>query len=109
MNSVFSTTKKTNAVNGFSYLPVFLCSFSPFLFFMSYRESLFPFFLVNFVAAAVYFFVLLMKKKEKVEEHKKHYTFLLLILFLISAYALNREMQVFAAFPLWFCMVLSVS
>lgn len=94
---------------GFPIYRFFSAPFLPSFFFMSYRESLFPFFLVNFVAAAVYFFVLLMKKKEKVEEHKKHYTFLLLILFLISAYALNREMQVFAAFPLWFCMVLSVS
>lgn len=66
------------------------------------------FFFIHFLFAAGYLFMLGIKRLLRKEGHRRQYSFLLLILFLISAYALNRELIVFATSPTWFCIVLIV-
>ncbi len=64
------------------------------------------FFAFHFGVGITYYFILLFSRDTKIEEHRIHYQFIKLILFLISAYALNRDMNVFDASPTWFCIVL---
>jgi XrtN system VIT domain protein len=63
-------------------------------------------FALHFGISLVYYFVLLINRKRKPPEFKRHYRFLLLLLFLISAYALNREMDVFSTSPVWLCVLI---
>lgn len=71
-------------------------------------ESNVPFFVFHFAVAVVHFFIIRLNGRERIDEHSAGYRFTGLILFLISAYALNREMDVFSASPLWFTLVLVV-
>lgn len=66
------------------------------------------FFTFHFGIALVYHFALVFNKGSQVQEHRLHYRLVKLVLLLISAYALNREMEVFAASPLWLSLVLVV-
>lgn len=69
-------------------------------------EGTFGFFMVHFILTIAYGIILLSNSKNKIREHRRIYTLLFLVLFLISAYALNREMEVFAASPVWLCCLL---
>ncbi len=71
-------------------------------------ENYLAFFAVHFGLAILYHFTLLLNKGTRVEENMIHYRTIKLVLLLISAYALNREMDVFAASPTWFSVVLVV-
>lgn len=64
------------------------------------------YFALHFAIAVLYPFVSWINKDAKIDEHRIHYRAITLLLFLISAYALNREMDVFAASPVWFSVVL---
>jgi XrtN system VIT domain protein len=66
-------------------------------------------FLLNFFCSIVYR-VYFLTVKNKVAEHRIHYTFCQLILLLISAFALNRSMDIFAESPLWLsCLLVLLS
>jgi hypothetical protein len=58
--------------------------------------------------AVGYLFTRGIKQLLRKEGYRRQYGFLLLILFLISAYALNRELVVFATSPRWFSILLIV-
>ncbi|HEU4472010.1 MAG TPA: XrtN system VIT domain-containing protein [Flavisolibacter sp.] len=60
----------------------------------------------HFGLAVTYLFSKLIFRGAKQEVGLIHYQFIKLILFLISAYALNREMEVFAASPVWLSVIL---
>lgn len=64
------------------------------------------YFALHFAVAVLYHVISWINKDAKIDEHRIHYRAIKLILFLISAYALNREMDVFAASPVWFSVVL---
>ncbi|MDB5253154.1 MAG: XrtN system protein [Flaviaesturariibacter sp.] len=68
--------------------------------------SYFGLFVLHFGFAVVYFFVLWLSGGRKVEDHRMTYTFLKLLLFLVSAYALNRCMNVFESSAGWMCVLL---
>lgn len=76
------------------------------LFIATPGETGFRLFALHFGISCVYYCILLYNRKRKPPEFKRHYRFLLLLLFLISAYALNREMDVFSASPVWLCVVI---
>ncbi|HEY1114063.1 MAG TPA: XrtN system VIT domain-containing protein, partial [Chitinophagaceae bacterium] len=78
----------------------------PLLFLTGGSESNFGFFAFSFLISIAYFIILFVNRQSWQSEHKRHYNLLSLILFLISAYSLNRDMEVFAASPVWFCIVL---
>jgi XrtN system VIT domain protein len=71
-------------------------------------EQYLAFFAFHFGIVITYHFVLFLSKEERVEDNRIHYRLVKLVLLLISAYALNREMVVFAASPVWFSIVLVV-
>lgn len=71
-------------------------------------DSYLAFFFLHFAFAVGYLITLRVQRRSKLAEHRRQYTFLLLILLLISAYALNRELVVFATSPVWFCVLLVV-
>lgn len=85
---------------------LFIFSFP--LLFNTSSESYFGIFVLNFILSILYFVVHLINRRNKLPEHRRHYVLLSLILFLISAYGLNRVMEVFAASPVWLCIVLVV-
>lgn len=64
------------------------------------------FFAFHFGLTVVYHVVLWFNRSSQVEEHRIHYRLIKLVLLLISAYSLNREMDVFAASPTWFSILL---
>lgn len=66
-------------------------------------------FFFNYAMAVAYFFVLVANRKTIIPEKKLDYRFLLLIMLLISAYSLNREMNVFESSVNWFSASLVVS
>ncbi len=66
------------------------------------------FFAFHFALSIGYYFVLLFNRRTRNGDHRIHYRINQLVLLLISAYALNREMDVFAASPLWLSVVLVV-
>lgn len=69
-------------------------------------EQYLSFFIFHFGMAITYHFVLFFNKGTRQSENMIHYRVVKLVLLLISAYALNREMEVFAASPLLFSLVL---
>ncbi|HEX8316626.1 MAG TPA: XrtN system VIT domain-containing protein, partial [Flavisolibacter sp.] len=71
-------------------------------------EQYLAFFIFHFAVAITYHFILYINRQERTEEHRVHYRLIKLVLLLISAYALNREMEVFATSPTWFSVVLVV-
>ena len=73
-----------------------------------YEDGLMLFFL-NYTMAVAYFFVLVANRKTISRERKLDYRFLLLIMLLVSAYSLNREMNVFQSSVNWFSASLVVS
>jgi XrtN system VIT domain protein len=71
-------------------------------------ENYLAFFVLHFGLAITYHFILAFNKGTRVANHMIHYRTIKLVLLLISAYALNREMDVFAASPEWFSTILVV-
>jgi len=71
-------------------------------------EQYLAFFAFHFGIVITYHFILYLNKGGRVEDNRIHYRLVKLVLLLISAYALNREMEVFAASPLWFSIVLVI-
>lgn len=71
-------------------------------------EQYFGFFVFHFGIVLLYHFGVFFNRSAKVDGHRLHYRIAKLVLLLISAYALNREMEVFAASPLWFSVLLVV-
>lgn len=71
-------------------------------------EQYLAFFAFHFGIVITYHFILYLNREGRVENNRIHYRLVKLVLLLISAYALNREMEVFAASPLWFSIVLVV-
>jgi XrtN system VIT domain protein len=69
----------------------------------------FGFFGVNFIFTAAYFFMLLASGRLRKGRNGLPILFIFLVLFLISAYALNREMTVFQDTVNWFTVVLVLS
>lgn len=72
------------------------------------EDRYFGLFICNFVLAAGYFIVLLASGRLRKGRQGIYPLMLLLILFLISAYALNREMKIFEKSVNWFACVLVV-
>lgn len=68
--------------------------------------DLFSFFIINFLITASYFIVLLVTGRLKRGRDGLAPMFLLLILSLISAYSLNREMNVFESSVTWLSVLL---
>ena len=66
-------------------------------------------FFFNYALAVAYFFVLIANRKRISSERKLDYRFLLLIMILISAYSLNRSMNVFESSVAWLSASLVVS
>ncbi len=97
---------KDGLVNTGILLIILSCFFFLLPLWVDNSDSNFGFFLINFILGISYQVILWVGKSNKQEAHQRHYTFLLLILLLISAYALNREMEVFAASPLWLQILL---
>lgn len=85
-------------------------SFLVFVLTMNLRDdSLFGgVFLVHFVAAAMYTLLPAFRSNRNYTGFRMNYHAIKLVLFLISAYALNREMTVFASSAPWLCVVLVV-
>ena len=95
-------------VAGLAFIAISLFVFSFPQLFNTSIDTYFGFFAFNFIFSVFYFIILLANRRNWQPEHKRHYVLLSLILFLISAYGLNREMDVFAASPTWYCVVLVV-
>src|SRR5688572_42679 len=68
----------------------------------------FGMFIMNFGVTVFYFFYRLTQRKKIPAGNKIHTLFLLLILSLISAYALNRTIPIFASSVDWFSVLLSL-
>lgn len=66
----------------------------------------FGFFMLNFGIAGIYWIYRLVEKGKASKEARVHHLFLLLILLLISAWSLNRELEVFEASADWFSVLL---
>ena len=64
------------------------------------------FFVFHFIFAIAYFFLPRLISYPENDERKIHYRFITLTLFLISAYALNRNTPVFADSATWYCILL---
>src|SRR4051794_22384878 len=73
------------------------------------EEQQFGLFVASFAMTLIYFFLKLVQRKKVETENRIHYTFLFLVLFLVSAYALNREMPVFEDSAGWFSALLVTS
>lgn len=71
-------------------------------------EQYLAFFFLHFGLVIAYHLILLMNRESRNEDHRIHYRVVKLVLLLISAYALNREMEVFATSPTWFSVLLVV-
>ena len=71
--------------------------------------SYMAFFFIHYLLAAAYAINLIAQRRNRNPIYKRQQTFLLLSLCLVSAYALNRELVVFAASPAWFCAALFLS
>ena len=69
-------------------------------------ESSFPIFVPNFMITALYFIIMLAGNRNVEKEERIHNVFLFLILFFISAWSLNREMNVFEDSADWFSVLL---
>jgi XrtN system VIT domain protein len=67
------------------------------------------FFMLNFVFPVTYFIILLAKGRLRKGRNGLHPFFLFLTLFLVSAYALNREVPVFEKNVTWFSVILVVA
>jgi XrtN system VIT domain protein len=63
-------------------------------------------FIAHYCIALLYFFYVKYVISKIDTERFIHYRMITLVLFLISAYALNRDMEVFSASPVWLCLVL---
>lgn len=103
MSTIRNAIRDRVLVTGWIMLILSVCIFCiPLLF---GADTYFGFFALNFALAIAYFFIPRFAN-DKPAEHRVHYKSIKLILFLISAYALNRELQVFAASPAWFTLLL---
>jgi XrtN system VIT domain protein len=83
-----------------------LCSASIFAFpllFQFDQENYLGLFFFHFAASVIYFFIQWLQRSGRVADNRPFHKLVLLMLFLISAYALNRCMDVFAASPFWLC------
>ncbi|HSC38354.1 MAG TPA: XrtN system VIT domain-containing protein [Chitinophagaceae bacterium] len=69
-------------------------------------DNTFSIFFVNFLLTALYFLMVLFSGRLRKGRGGLYPMFLFLVLFLISAYALNREMNVFDNSAGWFAVVL---
>lgn len=108
MNTIKAKLQDSLLATGLALITVSLFIFSIPLLFLTGSESYFGFFAFSFLISVAYFIILLVNRQSWQAEHKRHYILLSLILFLVSAYSLNRDMDVFAASPTWFCIVLVV-
>jgi XrtN system VIT domain protein len=100
-DSIYTTGLACLLISGFVYA-------YPLMFAYPREENLLLFFF-NYALTIVYFFVLIANRKSIDPAKKLNYRFLLLILFLISAYSLNRDMNVFEKSVNWLSVALSVS
>ncbi|GGH66066.1 XrtN system VIT domain protein [Filimonas zeae] len=66
-------------------------------------------FMIHIGLAGCYFLVLLFSGRLKKGREGLHVFWIFLVLFLISAYGLNRQMEVFQSATLWMCWVLVIS
>jgi XrtN system VIT domain protein len=68
-------------------------------------EAYVPIFMACMICAIAYFFIRRYSEERK-GPHGTDYVLINLLLFLVSAYALNRNMEVFSATPPWMCVLL---
>ncbi|RXK85868.1 XrtN system VIT domain-containing protein [Filimonas effusa] len=90
-------------------LLLLLISFSTFIIGMgasSLNDTSFAWFLVHYAFVVLYFVILLASGRLRKGNDGLHPLFILLLLFLISAYALNRSVQVFEDSVNWFTALL---
>jgi XrtN system VIT domain protein len=96
-------------VSGLAFLVISLLVFCIPMLSSMRPDNTFAFFGVNFIFTAVYFFMVLASGRLRKGRNGLPILFIFLILFLISAYALNREMTVFEDTVDWFTIVLVLS
>jgi len=63
-------------------------------------------FLLHYVLAVIFLIIPRLMRNSREEGNRIHYHAIKLVLFLISAYALNRNMSLFANSPTWLCVLL---
>ena len=77
------------------------------------ERSYFGMFFLNYIITILYtvvvFFTAFNRHKWRLSQSKVDYTVLMLILWFISAFALNRVMNIFDDSVLWLCIVLVLS
>src|SRR5881398_2441494 len=105
MSTIQNATSDRVLVTGWALIALSLGVFCMPLLFTDASASYFGFFVFNFAISIVYFFLPRFRRSNP-PEHHIHYNTIKLVLFLISAYALNRELDVFASSPAWFIIVL---
>jgi XrtN system VIT domain protein len=108
MNIIRETLKNSLIATGLILIASSFAAFCIPLLIHTPDESNFGFFVLNFGFALTYYFILLSNRKSKAREYNRHYRFLLLLLFLVSAFSLNRMMDVFSASPSWLCVLIMV-
>lgn len=74
--------------------------------FMELEDQYFGLFMCNFGIAIIYYFIVRFNKSQFHDTHRIHYNLIKLVLLLISAYSLNRELEVFSASATWFSILL---
>jgi XrtN system VIT domain protein len=109
MLSISTKLKDGLLAFGWALILISLSLFSlPLLF--NTGDQPFPLFLLNYTIAVLYWAYLLNKRKVRIQENRIHHRFCLLVLFLISAFSLNREMNVFETSTTWLtCLIVLVS
>lgn len=63
-------------------------------------------FLIHYLIAVLFLIIPRLMRERREDGHRIHYHAIKLVLFLISAYALNRNMSLFANSPAWLCVLL---
>jgi len=63
-------------------------------------------FLLHYLMAVLFLIIPRLMRDSREDSHRIHYHAIKLVLFLISAYALNRNMSLFANSPTWLCALL---
>jgi XrtN system VIT domain protein len=106
MSPLHTIVKDKNLRTGWLLLIISLLIFStPFVVDIE-TGNFFGLFMCNFAISIFYYFLVRMNHSQYHDSNRIHYTFINLILFLISAYSLNRELEVFSTSATWFSVLL---
>ncbi|RYY96433.1 MAG: XrtN system VIT domain-containing protein [Chitinophagaceae bacterium] len=106
MRAIFASFRESRLLTGLVLLTLSLVFFLLPLKNSDDTDAGFSCFLLCFGCSVAYFFAYMIVRRELPKEKRTDYILLLLVLFYVSAYALNREMEVFSASPTWFCCLL---